>query len=228
MKGISISIIGNSVGLKCRPPSDILNYGCLLKKEGYLVNNLSFGRATTDEVVILKDSYIRTYPEFFVINLGCVDAPSREIPLWFSDLLYGRRKMFGSSILKFIFRAFISKNRSLFTNLRFRKSWISKRKFLDNVNLLTNYIQRNTNAKIIVLGINNGSERIERKLPGTIAKYIDYNLALKDLIIKKNISFIDVSDLSNQLHFPDGVHYNAEGHKIIANRLRKELLNLSK
>jgi len=214
-----ICIVGNSVALRCRPTSNTINYGNILSKANYNVVNLSFGRATSKEVLILKDTYIRTFSDWYIINLGCVDAPSREVPLWVSDVIYGRRKTFLSNFVVFFYWNFISKNRRVFTLLRLKKSWIKKESFIRNVSTLITSIQKDTNAGIIVLGINSGNNRIEKILPGTTKKYKEYNHALKQLVKELNIPFIEVSDLSSSEYFPDGVHYNSAGHNIISSRI---------
>lgn len=226
---IKICIVGSSVGLRCRPVSDILNYGQLLDENERIqlnVVNLSLGRYTSREVLSSRDIFIREYADLYIINIGAVDAPSREIPFWFSDILYNRRKSIFYKFLNTIYFGFISKYRRVFTFLRFKKSWISLNEFKNNIIKLIESIQKDTKGKILILGINSGNSRVEKQLPGTMKKYNQYNKELKNIALARNIGFVDVSKLDSESYFPDGVHYNDEGHKFINNQIIKHLIEV--
>lgn len=230
-KTYKICIVGSSVGLRARPSNQVLNYGEILngtdlKNLHLQVTNRSCGRYTSREVLSSRDLYIREFADLYIINIGAVDAPSREIPFWYSDILYNRRKSIFYNILYKVYYAFISKYRKLFTYLRFRKSWISKNEFTRNIKQLIECIQKDTNSRILILGINSGNMRIERQLPGTLRKYKEYNIELKNIAGLFGLSFIDVSKLDSEKYFPDGVHYNEKGHKFISDNVLNYISNL--
>jgi len=49
-------------------------------------------------------------------------------------------------------------------------------------------------------------------------------VVLSQISQNMNCEFVDVSDLESEEHFPDGVHYNEQGHKIVANRLLNKIV----
>lgn len=227
-----ITVIGNSVTLRVRPPeaeerNNNKVYGVLLEEElnktgNWFTNNLGLSRRIVEEFHENKDLFIRTFPNYFVINLGCVDAPTREIPLWFSDIIYRRKNVFFYPVFNFIYSRLIKKYlRTQLVILRGKRPWVSPTKFQKNFSLMLDVLIKETSANIIVLGINRGNERIERSLPGTNKNYIRYDEIIKNLCSRPFVDFIDVSHLNSQEHFPDGIHYNFEGHKKIKEAIYK-------
>jgi len=235
MKKLSITIVGNSVALRVRPTKDYpnnLNYSQLLPKhiEAKLfdtivcVNNLSKGASTIYDFYVNTDELIRTFPDFYIINLGVVDASTREIPLWINRIANSKRK----NLLTFIFamyRNFIIKHRPFFVNLRFKRSWISKSMYKKYFDSLIHTLVKETNSQIIILPINIGNKRIESELPGSQKNHIAYNKLMKEIAQKYNQIFLDLSDLQSEKHYPDGVHYSTEGHKIVADRIANIIIN---
>lgn len=236
MKKLSITIIGNSVALRVRPAKDYpnnLNYSQLLQKniEAKLldsvvyINNLSKGASTINEFYFKYDELIRTFPDFYILNLGVVDASTRDVPLWFNKIVNSKRKNLIIFLANALYNNLIKKHRSLFVNLRFKKSWISKSSYKKYFDSLVHLLLKETNSQIIILPINIGNERIERELPGTQENHIAYNKVMKEIAQKHNQSFVDLSDLKSEQHYPDGVHYSTEGHKIVADRIVKIIID---
>ena len=93
-----LCIIGNSVTIKVRPKVDNESdkvYSSLLKKlhDGWEV--ISFGRSRYLSNELLSDlkNFIEINADLYIINIGCVDAPPRDIPLWYSDILKNQKKL---------------------------------------------------------------------------------------------------------------------------------------
>lgn len=81
MKKVKVVVIGNSVGIRVRPPLESphnLNYNQLLEQ---LISDLSFHRFMVGAVLESIKNYLTKLPHFFIINLGVVDASNREIPI---------------------------------------------------------------------------------------------------------------------------------------------------
>tara|TARA_B100000508_G_scaffold141091_1_gene146312 strand:- start:39648 stop:40367 length:720 start_codon:yes stop_codon:yes gene_type:complete len=229
-----VLIVGSSVALRVRPPrrerSYNFNYASLIetylnKDESddslWIVENKGFTRAITRDILRLKDDISSSGASVVILNLGAVDAPTREIPLWYSDLISVKKKgkvsyhlfnLLHGALFKGVLRPFIVK-------LRGKRAWTSKKKFERDINEILDHINKDTCSKIIILGINSGNERIEKKLPGTISNYKVYNDILRKISEERSIDFVDVRDLNSKDHFPDGVHYNYDGHKEISDRI---------
>lgn len=227
-----ITIIGSSVALRVKPPSENrvlnLNYGELIERNLNsrnpelicIVNNLGLSRAITADVLRMKDQISRVRSDYIILNIGAVDAPTREIPLWFSDVIFQRNGKYVYPIFNFIYLNLIKRFlRKPLVYLRLKTSWTSRKRFKRDIDEIFRLLHRETCAEIIVLGINRGNDRIESNLPGSLKKYKVYDNILKEASKKWNCNFVDVEDLNSPEHFPDGVHYNIEGHRVISDRI---------
>ena len=185
---------------------------------------MGLSRMLCDEVIFDFDKYIREFPDYYIINLGAVDAPAREVPRWFSDLLFKRSGPRIYAFTRFIHRTMIRGWCSqAMLIVRRRRSWVNEKKFKSSILNVIRGLSKETDAKLIVLGINKGSIRIEKKLPTTLKKYRTYNAIVQEICREEKISFIGTEDLDSSEHFPDGVHYNQLGHQIVAERLFEQI-----
>lgn len=223
-----VVVIGNSVTIRVRPKTnnDLQNiYSFILNDKlsnygNYEVVNIGKTRYLTSEFVEDRNRIIKFQPDYYILNVGCVDAPPREIPRWFSDIIFHRRYALLFPLSDFIYKHIIKKYlRKKLMFLRGKKPWVNIEDFRKNIQMFVQDIKQHTTAKIIIIGINKGNSRIENALPGILGSYFDYNNVLIEESRNANCIFVDVSDLESIDHFPDGVHYNKKGHQIIANRL---------
>jgi len=235
MHNLKVTIIGNSVALRNRPPEKYpanKNYCQYLEEYLYTelnntivhVNNKALGANTVYNVITKIDDYIQTFPNFYILNLGVVDASTREIPLWFYRMASSKKDRFIYKLAEFMYRNIIIKLRPVLVGLRFKKSWISARKFKKYFETLVNTFLKETNARIIVLPINIANKRVEKALPGTTKKHEQYNQLMKDIVEKYSQEFVDLSSLTSETHYPDGVHYSSVGHKTVATKIGKIIL----
>ena len=192
MKNLKLTIIGNSVALRNRPPEmhpNNKNYGELLGEllqnkypEKYIsINNISYGRATMKDVMKLLDEYLRTFPHFFIINLGVCDAATREIPFWFAEILNKKNDSLIKKIFSSIQFRIIRNHRSFFVKLRGERPWISILQFENLYRKLVLELTKGTNAKLITMPINAGNDRIEKEIPGSRENYQWYNKVIEKL-----------------------------------------------
>ncbi|GEM_PF-795601 len=239
MKNIKITIIGNSVALRTRPSEiyplnknyckyleEILNKN--LSETNIIVTNKALGATTIYNSIINIDNFVNTFPEFFIINLGVVDASTREIPLWFYRLASSKKDSFFYNVIKFLYRVIIIKFRPFLVRLRFKRSWMSSNQYKKYFTGLIKSLTKETNAKIIVLPINIANERVENELPGSTKKHKEYNKIMFDIVNEYSHNYIDLSCLVSKKHYPDGVHYSIEGHKLVARKISEIILNIVK
>jgi lysophospholipase L1-like esterase len=234
MKNFKVTIIGNSVALRTRPHSPVSkNYGQLLEekladhfRDTYcLVHNRAFSRATLLDILAESQSLISEFPNFYIINAGVCDAATREVPLWFSNIINDPKGGFLKKLFSFVHHYFIKPNNAFFTRLRGKRSWVSPADFSKLYSKLINDLQHNTNAGIICLGINLANQRVEDIIPGTSKKYRDYSDLIKNCAQKAGIPYIDTHDLRDHDHYPDGTHFNDAGHQIMAERILEVILH---
>ncbi|MEA2107083.1 MAG: GDSL-type esterase/lipase family protein [Bacteroidota bacterium] len=235
MKNLNITIIGNSVALRVRPPKqypDNKNYTKLLEKElstqlpshNIRLINKAIGALTTYDVIQKIDEYINTFPEFYIINLGVVDASTREIPKWLNQWINSKKENFILFLVHAFYNHLIKRYRSFFVKLRGKKSWISKKKIKKYFSELVQTLTKETNAKIIVIPINPANQRVEKQLPGSLKKHLEYNKIIEKIIKDYSHEFLNTDFLKHEIHYPDGVHYSYEGHQIIAKEISKIIL----
>lgn len=229
-----IVVIGNSVALRVRPPETKqrkLNktYTKILEERLnesssntlWIVHNHSFSRYMVDEAIRSRDHLVSYNADFYIINLGCVEVPNREIPRWYSDIIFDRKLKIMKPMMQFIYNNVIKRVRSPLVQLRAFRPWISKKKFLKIYGDLLKLILKETSAQILMIGINEANENIDTVLPKTSSKYHNYNNALKELANAFEIKFIGTEDFQADNHFPDNVHYNQAGHLLLTNKILK-------
>lgn len=230
-----ITILGNSVALRNRPHTKekSLNYGQIIEQslneksqeKLYIVNNLAFGRATMKDLNKVYDNIINSFGDLYIINIGVSDACTREIPLWYSNILNTKNKTLVTKFFQLIFNVFIKPFRRFFVILRGKRPWLSKRKFTAMYAQLIKDIQHNTSGKILCLSMNLANERIEKLVPGTSKNYKEYNKEIEKLCKIYGIDYLNLDALEHSIHYPDGTHFSEEGNAYIADQI---LLYLSK
>lgn len=226
-----IAVIGNSVGLRVRPPTpypENKTYSQLLEQEllarGFVdvqVENLCIGRSTVREVLEQGDIILNRFPDFYILNMGITDCSTRDIPLWFSNLIFSSRTSFLRNIAAAIHKYIIIPNRKLFVILRGKRSWYSPEKFKHYYSKLIKDIIKNTNSILILIKINDCTDRVENNLPGTRANIVHFNRIIDDLteISSERIWLVETGDLDPEIDLPDGIHYSRQGHEKVTKRL---------
>lgn len=235
MKNLNITIIGNSVALRVRPPKqypDNENYTKLLEKElntqlpshNIRLINKAVGASTTYDVIQKIDEYINTFPDFYILNLGVVDASTREIPRWLNQWINSKKKNLILFLVRALFNHLIKRYRPFFVKLRGKKSWISKKNFKKYFSELVHTLTKETNAKIIAIPINPANQRVEKQLPGSLKKHQEYNTIIEKIIKDHSQKILNTDFLKSETHYPDGVHYSSEGHQVVAKEISKIIL----
>ena len=236
MNNLKIAIVGNSVGLRIRPPCrfpDNKNYGVILEEllqDKYpdkivLVRNLCIGRATIWDILQKRNEILNEFPNYYIVNLGVTDASTREIPLWYSDIINSSKETWLKRIFLVFYHVVIKGIRPYLVQLRGKKTWTSKKDFQKYFNNFLEFLVKGTNAKLIVLSINKASKRIEEQIPGSTEKYKEYNKVIKGIAKKNNAQYVDTSDLVPDLHTPDGIHLSFDGHKVVADKINVLIVN---
>lgn len=237
MKRIKVTIIGNSVALRVRPtqawPNNknytLLLEECLQKKFPdvfFQVNNKSKGASTILDKNREVDDFVSELADVYVLNLGVVDACTREIPRWFSVMLAEGKRGVLMNALRWINARIIKKNRPFFVKLRGQKPWVKQKVFKKFFAKFVDTLLKDSNAKIIALPINLADSRVEKQLPGSIKNQQKYNKIITEVIESRQQKMIELSDITHAEHYPDGVHYSEIGHKVVAERLFTEITKI--
>ncbi len=223
---MKITIIGNSVALRVRPPESYpnnKNYTYILQeyyKTKALIENKAIGASTITDWLQKNDEVVNCFPDIYVLNLGVVDATVRETPRWVNKLANKSIDNVFSWLIKGIYHGPIAKMRPMLARIRGKKSWVSHKNFEKRFRSLVGLLLKETNAQLIMMPINIANERVEKQLPGSKRNHFGFNEVIKRIAEDYNQTFLELEDLESQTHYPDGVHFNAKGHKIVADRLK--------
>ena len=230
MKKLRITIIGNSVAIRNRPPQKFpnnKNYGVILEEllqkeysdKFVLVTNMGFSRATIVNVIQKYDEYVASMPEYFIINIGVSDASTREIPYWLAELINNPKQSWYKTLFAAFHHYFIKPKRSFFVKIRGKKSWITQKKFRKYYKELILFLQKETNARIIFVPINPANDRVEKAVPGSSGNYKKYNEIIRRIADECEGIYLELDDLNSEVHYPDGIHYSLQGNKSVAEKL---------
>lgn len=246
---MKICVIGNSVGFKIRPPRaapDERTYSEILEAAGHCVKNVSKAGVLLQEAYgLLEDEVITFFPDVVVINHGVVEvcyrtsvrvANNAAIPNVYLNSVFGREYQFvnsrGFSIVNLGRRAMNWAIRIGAGALGLKWQWMRSEDFVEVVGATCALIQKETNARIFVMGITPSSSRVERMLKGTGERITHTNRLLRDYCAAAGprMHFVDVeqcipeSDLPAMV--PDGIHFSAAGHRVIAERLLRAIADM--
>ena len=236
---MKICILGNSVGLRVRPPLAYPNNltfseqlrEMLLKEFNQkipLVENKCVGRSLVNQIYDDGDLVINRFPDYYVVVAGITDASTREIPLWYSNLIYAKRSSFLRKIALGIYLYLLKPIRRYLVILRRKRSWTDLKTFEKQYKKILTELIKNTNSRILVLTINQCTERVEKELPGTIKNIRLFNDVILNLpkINKDRVFVVNTFDLDPDIYVPDGIHYSFEGHQVVATRIFDRIVSL--
>lgn len=226
-----IVILGDSVSLRIRPvrkDATEKTYAEHLAalNQGFFVVNLGRGATSIKGQLADMDPIIRHFPDFYVLNFGIVDCSSRSVPEWvfrFINTIKPNEGLIRRWTRKGV-DFFEKKNRKLLVVLRGKRSWTSEKDFKSVYLKTIKLLQKETGAQIICLGINQTDERVESQLPGTKQKIILYNQVINQVCESTGCSYVDTYNLIEPNNVPDGIHFDATGHKQVA-LLIQEIVN---
>lgn len=220
---MKILILGNSVGLRVRPPqlekeqnvpfSVHLERDLKAKGIEASVLNRCHGRYLVEQILSEIDLYIREYPDFFILNAGITDACNREIPLWFSNILHGNRSSLLRLLFLYVYKNIIMRFRRGLVYVRGKRPWRPLAITEYGFSTILKDLVKNGSGKILVLGIMEVDKRVESLLPGSNKNIEQLNNYLRSLCEKyeDNVVFVDVSVIG-EIKRPDGIHLDAHGH----------------
>jgi lysophospholipase L1-like esterase len=221
-----IVIVGNSVALRIRPPrqnEDDISYAEILDDK--LSNTSVINRAVGDTVMphasVWMDELIAYHANCYILNYGIVDACTRSVPRWMWNFIHNDNPHHGiiKKILRFLFNFFETRSRKVLTVIRGKRAWTSRAAFAFKYEKMLRFLQKDTSAQLICIGINRPSARIERFLPGSVRNVQRYNEVIRQLANKYNSVYVETFYDFDETLIPDGIHFNAEGHRKLAGML---------
>jgi len=241
----TLCILGNSVGLKIRPPRGADGqgtYGEHLRRLGWDVCNFSrAGVEIGDAFAWYDDEVLGRFPQAVVFNFGVVEVSRRRIPrlLWYRSTAHNMflnriagRPHPGSRLAARVRRwpwvALARIVEGLAGLVRISWSWTSPERLAAIQVEMLELLFKETSATAVVLGLNPCSDRVEGRLPGTRRSIVEANRRLREAVARfPRAAFLDPAEHAGEMGLdrfvPDGVHFSAEGHRIIAGALHASL-----
>lgn len=219
-------IAGNSVALRIRPPrqSEVdLNYSEILEKNlpDTLVINRAIGAKVMPHQSNWVDEMIGYHADYYILNYGIVDACTRSVPNWMWNFINNDNPHHSliTKGIKYLCYRFEATFRRMLTVIRGKRAWTSRAAFAYKYEKCLKLLRKDTASKIICIGINRPSSRIERFLPGSVRNVQRFNEVIRQLANKYNAVYIETFYDFDELLVPDGIHFNAEGHRKLATML---------
>jgi len=122
-------------------------------------------------------------------------------------------------LLRFLFNFFETRSRKFLTVIRGKRAWTSRAAFAFKYEKMLRLLLKDSNAQLICIGINRPSSRIERFLPGSVRNVQRYNEVIRQLANKYNSVYVETFYDFDETLIPDGIHFNAEGHRKLSGML---------
>lgn len=231
-KKLKIVIAGDSVSLRIRPPrenAEELTYAEHLTNllPDSTIHHLGVGAMSIRYQLKDNDAFIRLFPDFYILNFGIVDASTRSVPEYLFRFINheAANKWILIELLRKIVGFLELKYRKILVKARGKTTWSSSGIFREEYIKIIRRIEKETSAKIICLSINQTNDRIENQLPGTSKNISLYNEIIREFCQRPRCIFLNTASLVGNDELPDGIHFNAKGHKIIAESLKNIILN---
>ena len=241
-----VCILSSSVGFKMRPArtcADELTYGEILERNGCHVKNVSRAAVMLSEQFgLLDDDVITFFPSHVILHCGVVEICPRRVWRWpnnasvlnyYGNAFFDEPYVFSNWRSKgrvFGLRVLNGLSRHLMKLLHLDWPWMDSGRFLTVADAVINRVLKETGAQVVVCGITPCNERVEKLLPGAGAAISSANQMLAKLAESKGsrVKYLDVERLVknrdiNQLA-PDGIHFSAAGHALMAEHLAEMIL----
>lgn len=220
-----ILILGNSVAVRVRPPVEPEHtYGDVLREQfGFRVDNQAQPASMISDVDPTTLPTQASNYSAIVIQFGINEASTRSVS----------RKMYRSlqcpieehrlivRPFSLLARKFETEFRSTLVKIRGERTWMSTAEFKSGYTTLLSSIPMG--IPIICLGINTPSDRIESHLPGTQRNVPVYNDVIRIVCNEHGATYLDPASVVAPGMTPDGIHFNSEGHVLIARAIHKLL-----
>jgi len=233
-----ICVFGNSVALRIRPPRTNpleRTYAEWLREDGHEVSVIArAGVLVAEAFATIEDDVVSRFPDYVIINHGVVEVclrqtvrslNNRPIVNYYLNSVFARPYIFAtasSRIERVVWRVANAVTRRISSALGLRWQWMRVDRFIEVLDRTIALIVKETSARLVVIGINPCSLRVERQLRGSFAAIAVANTAMADLCGRfgERVTFIDpgvaFEEAPLEEMVPDGIHLSSEGHRRMA------------
>lgn len=207
---LKILILSDSVPLARNKPEKTRyeqTWPELLKNEGYVMNQVSIGGATSDDLYQQAKYYHQYFmPDIVIIQVGIVDCAPRFLTKTEKKIIENLPYI-GIRLIPRLNNNFIKKIRKI--------NYVDKKRFKQNLEGFKNIFQ----CKIIFIKIIPASDSYEKMLIGVRKNIQDYNS-----IIEKTMNItIDTKCIDQTCLMSDHHHLNEKGHSVLFKEIIKKI-----
>lgn len=221
--GKNIIVLGNSVAAVAKPQKKPnLTYSNFLDQEKLTVTNFSFRASMISDDMFSEIPNVQN-THILILNFGVVEACTRPINRKFYKFLYQseHNNAFVKPLVKLI-TTVESKLRPWLVKIRGYKPWMPASEFEKYMkSLISDSRKVNPDINFIGITINKPSSRIENQLPKSHESIKEFNKVYHRLAQEFDFPLFDSYNQIKSEYIPDGIHYNTEGHKIVAERINE-------
>lgn len=237
---MKVVFVGNSVPLRVRPPVghpfpvifenkiDSMGYKIICSNESKGATLISDAIKNIDNQVIAKN------PNIVVINFGINEACTRLLPKKLDDWIFYKSRVYLSKQEQ-VFAYFVRIVRKLLNVIRpylikilRLTGWSTALNFKRLLRLYIEDVIKETGATCVLITIPHISNRVEKLLPGSKTRIVQFNKKIIEVSKELNVKLIDINEYLNgkyDEYIPEGIHYNSKGHNLVAELLTKELFD---
>lgn len=179
----------------------------LLRKDGYIIHQVSIGGATSQELSRQVHYHTSFNPDIVIVQVGIVDCAPRfmtryEISFW---NLFGA---IGRKVIKSFNKNWIRKIRGI--------TYVNKTNFKVNLNFISDLFKNK--AEVYFIEILPATTDYRKLLPGVEKNIFEYNK-----IIRTFNNCIELKNIPMEGIMSDGHHLNQYGQKFIYSEIKSRL-----
>jgi lysophospholipase L1-like esterase len=242
---LRLTVLGSSVGYFVRPPRAGRHDGCfgevatdLLAESGIAVelHNRSRWLAQVHEAYHrVEDDIVATSPDVVVLCFGWLECQPKVFPTALLRWLTTYRPRYHAlfPVRRFVARkvakVYVRVTPAIASRWAGLPSRMSERRFARELERLVELCRKETASLVVLLTVNPPTERIEVVLPtvgersGRYAEIVREVAAGGDDLVRLLDSRALVLEHGQEAILPDGIHFNAEGHRLVGALLAGEI-----
>jgi lysophospholipase L1-like esterase len=192
----------------------------------WVVESLSRIAGMVSDADLYLSHVVANPPDVILLHYGHVEAVPRRQPrsVWLRAHLYRPGESERRRRLNVVARKYSGARR----RLGYWVQWMPRDEFKRRLSELTEYLQKETGARILVLEANPGDSRLESLAPGACAALAGYNETLRAVAAERGVELVELSEASLGRPVveltPDGTHFDAKAHRAIAEALARRIL----
>jgi len=201
-------------------------------EDSWLVENRSRIAGTIDDIPTLLDEIVCAAPDYVILDVGFPEALMRPHSRrqWYWTYLYVPGRHPKSRAFRTVGRWYSGVRR----RLRLMEQWVSPDRFERMLSETVAYIRAEAQSQVILVEANPWNPIVERWNPGSGPQIELFNQILVRVAEREGAAFFSLVTVSDRdpAHrsisdwIPDGSHFNAEGHRLMAAALADLILTL--